>query len=130
MTYCTTAEVKRLSGVKPQHLRLSQEDEEGLDEILTQWIRYSESLIDSFCRTTFDPNIPGVVSMVCAIITANMVAFSQTRKDTPLTKVNDWNVQVPTVAIFPNDLKEDLKPFRVEKSNVSDSIDFFAITGD
>jgi len=45
-------------------------------------------------------------------------------------KVDDWKVAISSSSIFTNDLKSDLKPFVVDKSRVSDKIDFFSITGD
>lgn len=129
MAYCTVDEVRTITGILPKHLRLQENDNTGLNSILAGWIEYSKSLIDSFCNTTFDDNTPPAISSVCLRLTANMVAFSQTRKDTPIIKVNDWKVQVADVQIFTDDLRKELKPFKVDKSNKSDSIDIFAITG-
>lgn len=130
MTYCTPSEVKTLTGIKPQHLRLEKEDDAGLTTILTGWIGQCKSLIDSHCHTNFDDSTPLAVSNVCLRMAANMVAFAQARKDTPLVKVNDWKIQITSSEIFTQDLKDDLEPFVVDKSNKSDKIDFFAITGD
>jgi hypothetical protein len=44
--------------------------------------------------------------------------------------VNDWRVEVSSSEIFPKELREDLDPFVVEKSNKTDTVDFFTITGD
>src|SRR5690606_40686180 len=55
---------------------------------------------DSYCNRNFDVgDVPGAVSSVCLRLTANMVAFSQARKETSLVKVNDWSIQVPDVKI-------------------------------
>jgi hypothetical protein len=132
MTYCAAEDLKQLTGIKPEHLRLEKEDVDGLDAILNDWILQAKGLIDSYCHTNFDNDIPAAVENVCLRLAANMVALSQTRKGTPLIKVNDWKVGISSSAIFTQDLKDDLKDgnFVVDKSNKSDSIDFFAITGD
>jgi hypothetical protein len=130
MTYCTAEEVKELTQIRPDQLGLEAEDTDGLDTILNRWIGYCTSLIDAHTHTTFEESVPGAVSLVCLRAVANMVAFSQTRKNTPLIKVNDWKVTVSSSDILTSDLRRDLKPFVVDKSNKSDSIDFFAITGD
>lgn len=132
MAYCTADEVIQLTGIRPEQVRLEKGDTEGLTSLLGKWIGYCKSLIDGFCHKTFDDNTPGGVAVVCLRMAANMVALSQTRKDTPLIKVNDWKVGISSSAIFTQDLKDDLKDggFVVDKSNKSDSVDFFAITGD
>ena len=63
-------------------------------------------------------------------LVANMIALHTARRDTPITKVNDWSVTIISSRIFTDDLKEDLSAFVREKSNKSDTIEFFAITGD
>jgi len=135
MSYCTADEVIQLTGLKPQHLRITVEDgddgEAALENLLKTWISHCESLINSYCNTTFDDeDLPGAIGNVCLRMASNMVAFSQTRRDTPLVKVDDWKVAISSSSIFTNDLKLDLKPFVVDKSRVSDKIDFFSITGD
>jgi hypothetical protein len=141
MTYCTVEEVKELTQIRPDQLGLEAEDTDGLDKeepdealnaLLAKWIGYCKSLIDGFCHQNFDDDVPGGVAVVCLRMVANMVALSQTRKNTPLIKVNDWKVGISSSAIFTNDLKRDLRDagFVLDKSNKSDSVDFFAITGD
>lgn len=135
MTYCTADEVIQLTGLKPQHLRVDTTAADGgvseLKSIIGTWISQCESLINSYCNTSFDDeDVPGAVENVCLRMASNMVAFSQTRRDTPLVKVDDWKVAISSSSIFTNDLKLDLKPFVVDKSRVSDKIDFFSITGD
>ncbi len=133
--YCTALEVIRLTGVKPSSLKLDKEADPdlALETLITDWIQQSMALIDSYCHRTFtvdETTSWNVVRSVCQRITANMVAFSQARRDTPLVKVNDWRVEVSSSEIFPKELREDLDPFVVEKSNKTDTVDFFTITGD
>ena len=133
--YCTAQDIISLTGVKPSNLKFDKkEDPEGaLEGILNKWITEAMALIDSYCHRSFTPADQvswNVASSVCKRITANMVAFSQARRDTPLVKVNDWRVEVSSSEIFPKELREDLDPFVVEKSNKTDTVDFFTITGD
>lgn len=130
MPYCTAEEVIELTGVKPIHLRLEEDDTQGLNDRLTKWINQCESIINSYCNQSWDNEVPGAVQNVALRLVANMVAFAQVRKDTPLVKVNDWKIQFSSSRIFTSDLKDDLKPYKIDKSNKSDSIEFEAITGD
>lgn len=133
--FCTVDEVKDFTGVKPKHLNLSKEDSSKLDEILEKWIKQSEGLIKSFCHnnfteTQYPDGIPDAVQSVCLRLTSNMVALATARRDTPITTVNDWQISIVNMRIFTNDLKEDLKPYVIDKSTKSDRIDLFAITGE
>lgn len=130
MTYTTVEEVKQLSGVTPESLKLPKGDNEALTSILTGWINQCKSLIDAHCHTSWENEVPGAVQNVCLRMASNMVALAQARKDTPLVKVNDWSVKIVDFNIFTQDLKNDLKPFVKDESNISDSVEFQAITGD
>lgn len=129
MAMITPSEVIEITGVKPQIFRLK--DTESLETLLDKWIIQSEDLIISYCNNSFESGVPPAVKNVCLRLTANMVAFSQSRNNTPVVKVNEWSVQTVSSKIFSNDLKQDLEPFRIErKSHKSDKIDFFTIVGD
>lgn len=130
--FCTVDEVINFTGLKPSHLNLSKDDEEKMKMIVKKWIKESTSLIKSYCHNDFRKykgNIPAAVQNVCLRLTGNMVALAIARRDTPITKVNDWQVNIVNMRIFSNDLKEDLEPWVIDKSTKSDKIDFFAITG-
>ncbi|MBQ9026194.1 MAG: phage gp6-like head-tail connector protein [Bacilli bacterium] len=133
--FCTVDEVKDFTGVKPKHLNFSKEDSNKLDEILEKWIKQSEGLIKSYCNNNFTEaqypeGIPEAVQSVCLRLTSNMVALATARRDTPITTVNDWQISIVNMRIFTNDLKDDLEPYKIDKSRKSDKIDLFAITGE
>lgn len=129
--YCTVHDVKLVTGIKPNFLRLEKDDDETLDKELRKLILQSESLINSYIHHRYeDSDVPKAVENVCIRLTANMIAFIHARHDTPITKVNDWSVEIISSAIFTQDLKDDLQPFIVDKSTVSDKVEFEAITGE
>lgn len=133
MSYTTVEEVQQLTGIKPSQLHLpkSDESEEELAKILTNWITQAEDLINKYCNNPdIIENPPSSVCNVCLRLVSNMVAFAIARRDTPVIKVDDWNVQMLSSEIFSQDLKQDLYPFKIDHSNNSKKIEFFAITGD
>lgn len=130
--YTTPTEVIRFTGVKPTDFRGLNNDNDQLNSLIEEWITQAESLINSYCHRTFteDFDYYGAISNICLRLVANMVALAQARKDTPITKYNDWNIQAWISSdIFTEDLKKDLEPFKIDKSNNSDKIDIVAITG-
>lgn len=129
MTFVDADEVIRFTGLKPKMLKLQTNDDGELYVMVEEWIKQSEDLIKSYCNNEFKNEVPGAVKNVCLRLTSNMVTQAIARRDTPITKVNDWNISTVGSRIFTNDLKEDLAPFKIDKSHSSDKIDFFAITG-
>ena len=129
--FCTVDEVINFTGLKPSHLNLSKDDDTKMNEIVETWIIQCQDLIKSYCNNDFKmySKIPDAVQNVCLRLCSNMVALAIARRDTPITKVNDWQVNIVNMRIFSNDLKDDLEPWVIDKSHVSDKIDFFAITG-
>lgn len=128
MAYCTTEEVIGLTGVTPKKLKLDGDDNESLNTLLTKWISQAESLIDSYCRTSWT-DVPGAVSNVCLRLVANMLALAVARRETAMVKVNDWTIKISDDNVFNDSLKADLNPFVVDKSTKSDNVDFSAVTG-
>lgn len=129
--WITIAEVKQFTGVKPTQFDFSKEDTEKLDEMIQEWISQSTALIKSYCNNQFkDKDIDEAVKNVCLRLTSNMIALAIARRDTPITKVNDWTITITNSEIFSKDLKEDLTPYIIDKSTVSDPINILTITGD
>ena len=130
--FCTVDEVIDFTGLKTSHLNLAKEDDAKLREIVETWIKQSTSLIKDYCNNDFKDyeTIPEAVQNVCLRLTANMVALAIARRDTPITQVNDWQINIVNMRVFSNDLKDDLTPYVLERESTnSDRIDFFAITG-
>ncbi|WP_295612121.1 hypothetical protein [uncultured Methanobrevibacter sp.] len=129
MTWVDADEVIEFTGLKPSMLKLQSNDDGKLYVIIEAWTKQSEDLIKSYCNNDFKKEVPLAVKNVCLRLTANMVTQAIARRDTPITKVNDWNISTVGSRIFTNDLKEDLEPFKIDISHTSDKIEFFAITG-
>ena len=132
MLFCTVEEVLDFTGLKPKHLNLSIDAECKFNEIVEDWIKQSTSLIKDYCNNDFKiygENIPAAVQNVCIRLTGNMVALATARRDTPITQVNDCQINIVNMRIFSNDLKDDLAPYVIDKSRTSDKINIFAITG-
>ena len=119
------------TGLKPQHLKLDKTDTSGLNAIVQDWIKQSESLIMSYTHNDFPNGVSDAVKNVCLRLTSNMVALSVARRDTPITQPNDWTVQILSSEIFTDDLKEDLEPFvKQAVTGKSDNIFVFTVTGE
>ena len=125
-------DVIHFHGLKPQHLNLEKTDTTKLEEILTDWITQSESLIKTYChiKSIDDEDVSDAMKNVCLRLTSNMVSLAIQKRDNPIIKVNDWTIQGLSSDIFTDDLKEDLKPFIVDSSNDPSKLGIFAITGE
>ena len=126
--------VIHFTGLKPQHLKLDKTATSILEEIVTEWIVQSESLIKEYThnyKDIDDADVPDAVKNVCLRLTSNMVALSVARRDTPITQPNDWTVTILSSEIFSDDLKEDLEPFVNQAvTGKSDKIYVFTVTGE
>lgn len=117
-------------GLEPKHLQLAREDTAKLNSMVEKWILQAEDLIIRYTNNeSLKTEVPPSVENVCLRLVSNMINVAITRRDTPIIKVNDWTIQSASSRVFTQDLKDDLAPFVKEHSTISDSIDFFAITG-
>jgi len=123
-------EVIDFHGLKPMNLGYDKDDTEKLCETVTDWISQCEDLIKQYCNNKFTDNVPGAVKNVCLRLVSNMITLAIQKRDTPIIKVNDWQIKPISSDIFTQDLKDDLKPFMKEYSTKSDTVSFLAITGD
>jgi len=128
--YCDAKDVIIVTGITTKTFRLDTDDE--LNNLVTEWIGQASALIDSYTKTTQDTeNLPLAIKNICIRVTANMVTFAESRKNSPLVKVNDWTIKTVPTEILTDDIRKDLKPFtkesiRDDKSN----IDLLTISGD
>ena len=128
--WITTTSVVNFHGLKPKQFNLEKTDDNGLDNIISEWIIQGQSLINTFCHREYTSvTVTPAVQNVLLRLVSNMCTLAIQRRDTPIIKVNDWNIQTVPSDIFTDDLKEDLKPFIKDSSNDYKAIGFFAITG-
>ena len=125
-------DVIHFHGLKPQHLNLAKDDTTTLEEIISDWILQSESLIKTYCHihSISDNDVSDAMRNVCLRLTSNMVSLAIQKRDNPIIKVNDWTIQGLSSDIFTDDLKDDLAPFVKDSSNEPDKIGVLAITGE
>lgn len=123
-------DVIRLVGARPQDLRFEKDDTTSLNSLLEDWISQCEDLIKQYCNNKFEGSVPESVKNVCLRMVRNMWILAIQTRDSPIIKVNDWTINTGDIDIFNDALKEDLAPFVIEHSTVSDTVTFFAITGD
>ena len=130
MMWIEADKVITFQGLKPKTLNLDKDDTAGLETMVSDWINQCQSLIEQYIHRTYtDDMVPGAVQNILLRLTSNMVTLAIQRRDSPIIKVNDWNIQTIPSDIFTDDLKHDLKPFIKDSSNDYGKIGFFAITG-
>ena len=128
--WITTTSVINFHGLKPKQFNLEKTDTTGLTNIITEWIVQCQSLINTYTHREYTTlTVTPAVQNVLLRLVSNMCTLAIQRRDTPIIKVNDWNIQTVPSDIFTDDLKEDLKPFVKDSSNDYTRIGFFAITG-
>lgn len=128
--YCEPEDVIIVTGITVKTFRL--DSEEALTNLVKEWIGQASALIDSYTKTTQDTdNLPLAIKNICIRVTANMVTFAESRKNSPLVKVNDWTIKTVPTEILTDDIREDLKPFTKESIRDDKSkIDILTISGD
>ena len=123
-------DVINFHGLKPKHLNLEKDDTEKLEEIVSDWILQSQDLINVYTNRNYtDDTVREAVKNICLRLTSNMVSLAIQKRDSPIIKVNDWTIANVPSNIFPDELKDDLKPFIKDSSNDRNSIGVLAITG-
>lgn len=129
--WITTTSVINFHGLKPKQFNLDKDDTTGLHNLLCEWIRQCQSLIETYTHRSYTPStvIPAVQNILLRLV-SNMVTLAIQRRDTPIIKVNDWTISTVPSDIFTDDLKEDLKPFVKDAGGDYSKIGFFAITGE
>lgn len=120
-------------GLKPQHLNIKKDDTDAdnkLEAIITDWIVQAQDLINVYTNRQYTSETARpAVKNVCLRLTSNMVSLAIQKRDSPIIKVNDWTIANVPSNIFPDELKDDLKPFIKDSSTEPNSIGVLAITG-
>lgn len=128
--WITTTSIINFQSLKPSQFGLQKTDTSSLNSLLSSWIVQCQDLINTYTHRDYtSSSVPPAVQNVLLRLVSNMVTLSIQRRDSPIIKVNDWNVQTLSSDIFSDDLKDDLRPFIKDSSNDYSKIGFFAITG-
>lgn len=130
MMYCSVDDVKFITNIQSKHWFKSEEDpESSLNTLLTSWIELSSSAVSNFCDTAWeDSKVPSPVRLATMLYVSNIVAFAQTRRDTPTLSQTDWNKVFSDVNLMTQDIKDLLEPY-VETSETK-GINAYCIAGD
>ena len=124
-------EVIQFHGLKPKHLNLDKDDNQKLEQIISDWIIQAQDLINVYTNRHYtDENVRPAVRNICLRLTSNMVSLAIQKRDSPIIKVNDWTIQNVSSDIFTDELKLDLKPFVKDSSTEPNTIGVLAITGE
>ena len=128
--WITTTNIINFQSLKPQQFGLQKTDTNGLNSLLSSWIVQCQDLINTYTHRQYTSvTVPPAVQNVLLRLVSNMVTLSIQRRDSPIIKVNDWNIQTLSSDIFTDDLKEDLSLYVKDSHNDYTKIGFFAITG-
>ena len=128
--WITTTNIINFQSLKPQQFGLQKTDTTGLNNLLSDWISQCQDLINTYTHRSYTSSTaPPAVQNVLLRLVSNMVTLSIQRRDSPIIKVNDWNVQTLSSDIFSDDLKQDLASFVKDSHNDYTKLGFFAITG-
>lgn len=135
LAYCTKQDVKDLTNIQSKHWHKKETNpEQALDNMLDKWIHISSSVISKYCNREWDnvdkvgSNLPSNIRLATSISVSNIIAFAQSRRDTPIINKDDWNVGFSEVNIITEEVKQLINPY-VKETN-SKSMDFFCVTGD
>ena len=128
--WITTTNIINFNGLKPKTFGLEKTNTTGLNTLLTDWIQQCQDMINTYTHREYtSATCPGAVQNVLLRLVSNMCTLAIQRRDSPIIKVNDWNITTISSDIFSEDLKGDLAPFVKDSSNDYTKLGFFAITG-
>lgn len=106
--YTSAADVKAFTGVTPGELKLA--DEEALDGLLDRWIGQISDLIDGVTKQPFESgDVPGGVENIALRAMGRMVGVARQHRDSPIMRVDDWNVRMVEDRVLTADDRETLR---------------------
>jgi len=120
MRYCNINDVIQLTGARPEIFNLQKTDTIKFEAILYEWIGQASDMITRFCNQTFQKPIPPTVRNVAVRLTSNIIALAVSRRDTPLIKVDDWNIKITDTNVFTTSLKRDLRDSNLVTTRTTD----------
>jgi len=109
--YSSVTQVINYTGIRPEDLGLETSCE--LEVIIHGWLVDIKNFIDEDRNRDYyiENKIPSGINNITLRICANMIAQSQLRRDTPLVKIDDFNIQMVEDKIFTEAIRRDLSRF-------------------
>ena len=111
--YSTPEDVISYTGIKPKDLGFGEEDEDGLKALIEVWLTQIKSLIDADRNRNYlvEGTVPAGIDNIALRMAANLVAIAVVRRDTPIVRVDDFNIQIVRDEIFTEPIQKDLSRF-------------------
>lgn len=109
--YSTAEDVISYTGVEPKDLGL--DSEANLKLLLEKWLTEIKSLIDADRNRDYlaEGTVPAGIDNIAKRIASNLVAIAVVRRDTPIVRVDDFNIQIVRDEIFTEPIQKDLSRF-------------------
>ena len=135
LAYCTKEDVKELTNVQGKHwFKKEQDPTTALNNMLDKWINISSEVISKYCNREWksvsdaDTDLPSNIRLATSIAVSNIIAFAQTRRDTPTISREDWSVNFAGTDIITDEVKALIDPY--VKESKSKGMDFFCVSGE
>jgi len=116
--YATAAGIKPLLSIN-QGSKLGLTDT-AFDAALETLITWAEARINGYMGTSYTPDdlaadliLAGALQSVTYQAVDNFLIHAQQRKTAPIVTVQGMNVQTPNQIIMTEDMKRDLKPYKI-----------------
>ena len=121
--YSTPAEVITFTGVQPADLGFKENNEDGdtpaeqLTAQVTAWLEEVKDLIDQDRHRDYaaDGYVPAGIDNIAKRACANLVMLAIQRRQSPIIRVDDFNIKMADDRIFTPALKEDLAKYPAKR---------------
>ena len=121
--YSTVDDVIEFTGIRPGDLGL-EDDPQGTTDpesaeskmriLIESWLVQVKDLIDQNRNRDFheeEDGVPPGIHNIALRVCANMVAQAVLRRDTPIVRVDDFNVRTVEDRVITSAIKDDLKQY-------------------
>ena len=112
--YSTIVDVKNYTGIRKEDLGFSTE--KALEDFIEARLLEVKDLINNDRNRNYDTEVlagerlevPPGIHQIALRMMANLIGYAVVRRDTPIVRISDFNVQQIDDKIFTPDLKRDL----------------------
>lgn len=108
--YSSVDEVIQYTGVRPEDFGV---DAPELISTLTKWLEEATDLINQDRGRDYEAEgqVPSGIHHIAKRIVGNMVSVVMVRRESPVVKYNDWNINLVKDDVFTSAIKKDLKMY-------------------